>query len=124
MFDYTSDIVKLLRSSQGVKRLVFVKNAAMVKGSFRTWFNRLVGLILKIDHAERYDREPPNLEKTWWSWKFDGVGERFWLEAREPKELVDEESYMRGILPLMEGLRDSVELEEVNPDVRATRMYY
>lgn len=79
---------------------------------------------MKIDHAERYDREPPNLEKTWWSWKFDGVGERFWLEAREPKELVDEESYMRGILPLMEGLRDSVELEEVNPDVRATRMYY
>lgn len=80
--------------------------------------------MLKIDHAERYDRASPNLEKTWWSWEFDGVGERFWLEAREPKELVDEESYMRGILPLMEGLRDSVELEEVNPDVRATRMYY
>ncbi|PPJ53986.1 hypothetical protein CBER1_02945 [Cercospora berteroae] len=124
MFDYTSDIVHLLRVLQNVKRLVFVKNNAMVKGSFRSWFNRLVGLILKIDHAERYDRIPPNLEKTWWRWEFDGVGERFWLEAGEPKEVVDEETYMRGILPLMEGLRDSVELEEVNPDVRATRMYY
>lgn len=124
MFDYTSDIVHLLRILQNVKRLVFVKNNAMVKGSFRSWFNRLVGLILKIDHAERYDRVVPNLEKTWWRWEFDGVGERFWLEAEQPKEMVDEESYMRGILPLMEGLRVSVELEEVNPDVRATRMYY
>ncbi|KAI5361862.1 hypothetical protein Slin15195_G055130 [Septoria linicola] len=124
MFDFTSDIVKLLRVLKGVKQLVFVKNAAMVKGSFRTWYNRLIGLIMKTDHQERYDKKPCNPELTWWTWKYDDLAHSFCLEACGPKEILEEEAYMQAMLPLMEELRDSMEREEWNPDPRARMMYY
>lgn len=119
LFDYTSDLVKLLRNLTSVKRLVFIRNGARVKGSFKTWYNRLVGLMLKVDHYERYERATPNLETTWWTWSYDEAGESFCLEARPSKPLVSEEEYLTGILPLMEGLRVSIESEEWNPDPRA-----
>jgi hypothetical protein len=119
LFDFTADIVKLLRSLKGIRRFVFVRNAARVKGSFKTWYNRLVGLIMKIDHQERYMKTVPCLETTWWSWSYDEVAQSFTLEAQPAKALVDEESYLQGMMPLMEELRISVENEEWNPDPRA-----
>lgn len=119
LFDSTLDITRLLRSLQGVRRLVFVRNHAHVKGAFKTWYNRLVGLILKTDHHERYDVHPANLEMTWWTWSFDDTAESFCLEACPSKPLVDEEAYMQQIKPLMEQLMLSIESEEWNPDPRA-----
>ncbi|KAF2162818.1 hypothetical protein M409DRAFT_26673 [Zasmidium cellare ATCC 36951] len=126
LFDFTAGIVRLLRELRNVRRVVVVRNGALVKGGLRAWFNRLVGLVLKVDHRERYMGEGgmPRCEGVWWGWGFDEVEQRFWLEAREPKPLLDEETYLRGMLPLMDELRVSVESEEWNPDPRSRRHYY
>nr|POF06914.1 hypothetical protein CFP56_31538 [Quercus suber] len=124
LMDFTTDLVNLLRNLHGVRRFVFVRNAARVKGSFRTWYNRLVGLILKRDHHERYLVDPPNLEKIWWTWRYDDLAQTFTLEARPARERMDEETYMQQILPLMEELKESIENEEWNPDPRSRTMYY
>jgi len=119
LFDFTSGIAQLLRTLNGVKRFVFVRNNALVKGNFRTWFNRLIGLIMKIDHYERYDRCPANPEKVWWRWSYDDVAQSFCMEALPAKETVDEETYMQNMKPLLEQLRVSMENEEWNPDPRS-----
>lgn len=119
LFDFTADLVALLRRLHGVRRLVVVRNGAQVKGSFKTWYNRLVALLLKTDHAERYAKDPPQLERTWWRWSFDDAAQSFTLEARPPKPLVHEQVYLEQILPLMEELRVSVENEDANLDPRA-----
>jgi hypothetical protein len=118
LFDFTTDIAQLLRRLQGVRRLVFVRNGAYVKGAFKTWCNRLIGIIMKFDHYERYDAQPPNPEQTWWVWQFDETAETFCLNARPSKEMVDEETYMQQIKPLVEQLMISIESEEWNPDPR------
>lgn len=118
LFDFTADIAKLLRRLQGVRRVSFVRNGAYVKGAFKTWCNRLIGIIMKIDHYERYDVKPPNLEQTWWVWKFDDEAETFCLDARPSKDVVDEETYMQQIKPLVDQLMVSIESEEWNPDPR------
>jgi len=118
LFDFTADIAKLLRRLQGVQRITFVRNGAYVKGAFKTWCNRLIGIIMKIDHYERYDANPPNPEQTWWVWKFDEEAETFCLDARSSKETVDEETYMQQIKPLVDQLMLSIESEEWNPDPR------
>jgi hypothetical protein len=118
LFDFTADVAKLLRKLQGVQRVVFVRNHAYVKGAFKTWCNRLIGIIMKIDHYERYDVQPPNPEQTWWAWKFDDEAEMFCLEALPSKAMVDEETYMQQIKPLVDELMTSIESEEWNPDPR------
>lgn len=118
LFDFLADIAKLLRRLQGVRRIVFVRNGAYVKGAFKTWCNRLIGIILKIDHYERYDAKPPNPEQTWWVWKFDEEAETFCLDAGPGKEMVDEEIYMQQIKPLVDQLMISIEGEEWNHDPR------
>lgn len=124
LFDFTQDIVRLLRTLCNVKRLVFVRNAARVKGSFKTWYNRLIGLIMKVDHQERYERLQPNPESVWWEWSFDELGQRICLDAKPSKEWMSEELYLEGMLPHMEALRLSIESEEYNPDPRSRMMYY
>ncbi|TKA24342.1 hypothetical protein B0A50_06812 [Salinomyces thailandicus] len=119
LYDFTSDLVKLLRNLEGLKRLVFVRNNARVKGSFHAWYNRLVGLIMKVDHHERYIKTPCCPEKVWWSWKFDSVAQVIVLEALPAKKWVEEEVYMGLMKPLVEELRVSVEAEEWNPDPRS-----
>lgn len=119
LFDFTADVVNLLRQLQSVQSLAFVRNRAHVKGNFKTWCNRLVGLIMKTDHYERYDVQPPNPEQTWWTWKFDDACETFRLKACPSKAMVDEETYMQQIKPLMQELMVSIESEEWNPDPRA-----
>lgn len=117
--DFTSPMVKLLRRLGNVRRLVIVRNNARVKGSFKTWYNRLIGLMMKIDHYERYDRQPPDAEQVWWTWSFDEVAQVICLEAQQPKPTMDEESYMEMIQPFMEALKLSIEGEEWNPDPRS-----
>nr|OQO25655.1 hypothetical protein B0A51_05479 [Rachicladosporium sp. CCFEE 5018] len=124
LFDHTRDLIQLLRRLHNLKRLVFVRNNASVKGSFKTWCNRLIGLILKIDHEQRYLVDPPNLEQVWWSWEYDAKAQTFTLEAAEARPLMGEDEYMRRSLGLMETLRVSVESEEWNPDPRSRVMYY
>ncbi|GAB1740772.1 hypothetical protein NU219Hw_g5856t1 [Hortaea werneckii] len=118
LFDFTSDVVQLLRNLQGVRRLVFVRNDARVKGSFHTWYNRLVGLIMKVDHHERYNKSPCNPERVWWQWKFDPIAQSISLEALPSKTQIAEEAYMQQMKPLMEELQASIEIEEWNPDPR------
>ncbi|GAB1729474.1 hypothetical protein NU195Hw_g4286t1 [Hortaea werneckii] len=118
LFDFTSDVVQLLRKLQGVRRLVFVRNDARVKGSFHTWYNRLVGLIMKVDHHERYNKSPCNPEKVWWQWKFDPIAQSICLKALPSKTQMAEEAYMQQMKPLMEELQASIENEEWNPDPR------
>lgn len=124
LFDFTDDVVRLLRTLGNVKQFAVVRNGARVKGSFKTWYNRLVGSMMKVDHQERYERAPPTPESVWWDWQFDDLGQRIRLEARPPKEWVDEAVYLERMLPRMEGLRLSIENEEYNPDPRSRMMYY
>lgn len=118
LFDFTADIAKLLRKLLGVRRMTFVRNHAYVKGAFKTWCNRLIGIVMKIDHYERYDVQPPNPEQTWWAWKFYDEAEIFCLDALPSKAMVDEETYMQQIKPLVDELMTSIESEEWNPDPR------
>lgn len=118
LFDFTTGITRILRNLKGVRRFVFVRNNAHVKGSFKTWYNRLVGLIMKVDHHERYEKQPPDPEKTWWSWSFDEIAQSICLEACPPKAMINEEAYMQSMKPLMEELKISIENEEWNPDPR------
>ena len=119
LFDFTRGMTYLLRRLHGVRRFVIVRNSALVKGSFKTWYNRLVGLIMKIDHHERYEKIPSNLEQVWWAWSYDAVAQSICFEARPPRPLMGEEPYMQMMQPLMEDLKLSVENEEWNPDPRS-----
>lgn len=110
--DLASGITSLLRRLRNVRRMVFVRNGALVKGSFRMWYNRLVGMMLKVDHFERYDRVPSNPEDVWWTWKYDPIAQTGSLEAQPPKPLMGEEPYMQLIKPLMEELKKSIETED------------
>jgi hypothetical protein len=124
LFDHTVVVTNLLRRLRGVKQFMIVRNHARVKGSLKSWFNRLVGHMMKIDHENRYDRDPPIPEEVWWKWIFDDAAQVITFEAQPPKPMVDEETYLQSILPLMEELRISVESEEWNPDPRSRQMYY
>ena len=124
LFDFTADITKLLRILEGVRCLYFVRNGALVKGSLKTWYNRLVGLIMKEDHHERYEKTPPNPEKVWWEWSYDEMAQKVCFEARPSKPMVDEETYMLQMKPLLEELATSMENEAWNPDPRSRNMYY
>ena len=117
--DFTSDITKLLRHLKGVQRLVFVRNDARVKGSFKTWCNRLIGMILKLDHQNRYEKIPSSLETVWWAWTFDDLGQTLCLEAVPARPVMDEGIYMEQVKPLVFELMQSVESEEYNLDPRA-----
>ncbi|KAF1822051.1 uncharacterized protein K489DRAFT_380785 [Dissoconium aciculare CBS 342.82] len=136
LFDFTADLVALLRGLRGVDRFAFVRNHARVKGGFRTWYHRFVGLLLKVDHQQRFllpcaspARSPSSEEEgggggeggeqgvscpeeSWWEWRFAEVEQMVELKCLPPKAVVEEETYMRMILPLMEALRDSVERGE------------
>lgn len=118
LYDFTAGITALLRRLRGVQRVIFVRNDARVKGFFHTWYNRLVGLIMKVDHHGRYDQTPTRVETTWWKWEYDRDRQRICLEAQPPKPVMGEEAYMQMMLPLIEEMRISMEKEEWNPDPR------
>jgi hypothetical protein len=113
LYDFTVDLVELLRSLHGVKRLAILRNHARVKGGFKTWYHRLIGLLLKIDHQQRYDVPVPCCEETWWEWRWCEVEQSVEMIALPPKPWVEEEVYFRQILPAMEALRISIESEAI-----------
>ena len=117
--DHTYEIVKLLRNLEGVQRIFFVRNGANIKGHFKTWYNRLIGIIMKEDHHKRYNCKPPNLEKVWWSWSYDDSGESFCLEAKPAKPAMEEQEYIEMMKPLVHELMERTENEEWDPDPRA-----
>ena len=117
--DHNHEIVKLLRNLEGVQKIVFVRNGANIKGQFRTWYNRLIGLIMKEDHHRRYDCRPPVMEKTWWSWSFDENNESFCLEAQVAKPVMEEGGYIKMMAPLVHELMERMDDEEWDPDPRA-----
>jgi hypothetical protein len=118
LFDFTADLVQLLRTLHGVQRLAIVRNHARVKGGFRTWYHRLVGLLLKMDHQQRYLLPLPCCEETWWEWRWWEAEQSIEMRALPPKAWVTEEVYMGHILPLLEALRVGVESEAVIGDAR------
>ena len=124
LFDFTDGLAMLLRSLHGLRRFVIVKNNALVKGSFKTWYNRLIDLMIKIDHHERYGKVPPNPEQVWWKWSYDEIAQSACFEACPTKPVVDEETYWQLMEPLVEELRVGKENEEWNPDPRSRTMYY
>ncbi|KAF2003126.1 hypothetical protein P154DRAFT_111047 [Amniculicola lignicola CBS 123094] len=118
--DFTSDIVSLLRRLRQVRKLKFVRNGANVKGFFKTWYNRLVGLMLKEDHRQRYDVPGgPYLEDTWWEWGYDENEQSFELRAVERKPVLEEGEYMEWVKPRVQRLVRDMEDEEEDPDPRA-----
>lgn len=103
-------------------KLRFIRNGANIKGYFRTWFNRLVGLILKEDHHQRYDFPgAPHLPVRWWDWRFDEGEQSFELVARDPVGVVEEQEYMEMVKPWIEQLIRGMEDEQMNPDPRGRR---
>jgi hypothetical protein len=118
--DFTRPLVRLLRRLQNVHRMRFVRNGANIKGYFKTWFNRLVGLILKEDHHQRYESPgAPHLPAFWWGWRFDEGRQSFELVAREPMGVVEEQEYMEMVRPWVEQLIREMEIEEIDPDPAA-----
>ncbi|KAF2677838.1 hypothetical protein K458DRAFT_318450 [Lentithecium fluviatile CBS 122367] len=111
---YTRELVALLRRLQNVQVLRFVRNSAQFNGSFRTWYNRLVGLILKEDHHQRYDApDAPNTEVTWWKWRYDYMDNSFELVAQPPKPILPEAEYIDFVAPMVRGLMNDMEVEEM-----------
>jgi hypothetical protein len=110
---YTRDLVALLRRLRNVQKLRFVRNFAHVSGSFRTWYNRLIGLVLKEDHYQRYDAPgAPNVEATWWNWSYDYADNTFELVAQPPKPILPEAEYIEFVAPMVRRLMSDMEVEE------------
>jgi hypothetical protein len=111
--DFIKETVSLLRRLENVTTLRFIRNGANIKGFFRTWFNRLIGLILKEDHFNRYDHsDGPQLPRFWWDWNFNSEEQSFGLKAREPMDIIEEEEYMKIVAPLIEQLMMDMQMEE------------
>ncbi|KAF2106869.1 hypothetical protein BDV96DRAFT_506993 [Lophiotrema nucula] len=114
--DFTRDMVNLLRRLENVKVLKFIRNGANVKGFFKTWYNRLIGLLLKEDHFQRYDvAGGPHLEKTWWEWRYRDEDQSFEMRSREAKPVMAEEEYMEFVKPLVGRLMNEMAEEEMSP---------
>jgi hypothetical protein len=123
--NYNTDMVGLLRRLQNVRTLKFVLNGANVEGFFGTWYNRLIGLILKEDHFQRYDAPgAPNLEDTWWIWSYDEEKRWFELVAQQPKEVTVESDYMEMVKPLVQRLFADMENEEDDNDPSRSIGFY
>lgn len=89
-------------------------------GFFKTWFNRLVGLILKEDHHQRYDFPgAPHLPVNWWGWCFDEEEQSFELVATQPVGVMAEEEYLEMAKPYLDALMKDIMVEEMDPDPRA-----
>lgn len=102
---YTRELVALTRRLRNVEVLRFVRNSAYVNGSFRPWYHRLVGLILKEDHYQRYDApNAPLVEATWWVWSYDYFTNSFQLLAQPPKPVMPEPEYIEMVAPMVRGL--------------------
>ncbi|KAF1968479.1 hypothetical protein BU23DRAFT_480335 [Bimuria novae-zelandiae CBS 107.79] len=107
----TVEIVGLLRRLENVKCLSFVQNATFPQKSFQTWYHKLVGLLLKEDHYQRYDAPgAPHIEATWWDWNYNSDEKLFEFVARPAKPIFPEPEYMEGVAaPLVGRLMSEME---------------
>lgn len=107
----TSEMVELLRRLEHVRRLRFVQNAAVYTSSFRTWYNQLIGHLLKEDHYQRYDAPgAPHLENTWWDWQFNPSERSIEFVALPAKTIVPEPDYLEMVAPLIAKLMQDMEI--------------
>ena len=110
-------MVTLLRNLEGVERLTFVRNNALVKGTLHTWYNRFVRLILKTDHQQRFCTMPGCPEKTWWAWEHSDEAQTVSLSRLPAKSpLLSISGYEALMEPLHEALQSSMETEIEDPD--------
>ncbi|KAI4853171.1 hypothetical protein E4T44_01005 [Aureobasidium sp. EXF-8845] len=81
------------------------------------WHYLFVGAMLRLDRVERFGRKECRAEKTWWSWSFNGTKEIATLVRVPSKDAgMDIESYDETMAPLMNQLKQSMLLEEYDPD--------
>jgi hypothetical protein len=97
------DLVSLLHRLDHVQTLIVVADKDTV--NFGLKFQRMVGLLLKNDHYQRYDAPgAPNMEHNWWEWSFNAARLSFMLQALPPKPALAEEDYMKLIKPHVDAL--------------------
>ena len=117
LFDFNAIMTQMLRDFEDTKRIKFIRNHALVKPHFHTWFNRFVNAILTVDRLERFGRAPSNPEKTWWNWKYDGPGQTATLAVAPAREIdVSVDEYNVLMAPLLDWLKRSIEEEEYDLD--------
>ncbi|CAD0021481.1 unnamed protein product [Aureobasidium pullulans] len=117
LFDFNVMMTQMLRDFNGVKKICFIRNYARVKPHFHTWFNRFVGAMMRLDRNERFAKRECRLEKTWWNWEFDGNKQTATLiKVRAKDAELDVEAYDQLMAPMMEWLKESMEVEEYDPD--------
>ncbi|KAI8942268.1 hypothetical protein NX059_000347 [Plenodomus lindquistii] len=98
-------MVDFLRCVDSIKhiRLLFQDNE--IKHRHLKQCYSLAGAILKEDHYQRYDAPgAPNIEASWWSWKYDAIMHIFTFTAQPPKPIMEEKAYMELVAPLIEEL--------------------
>ncbi|KAF2448112.1 hypothetical protein P171DRAFT_481205 [Karstenula rhodostoma CBS 690.94] len=106
----TRDVVGLLRRLEHVNRFKIVQNAAFTTQRFQSWYNQVIGLVLKEDHYQRYDApDAPQIEATWWDWHFDAAEKSFEFIARPAKPVVPEPDYIEMVAPLVARLMSAME---------------
>jgi hypothetical protein len=97
------DLASLLHRLRHVQTLMVVADQDTAK--FGLKFQRMVGLLLKNDHHQRYDAPgAPHMEHNWWEWSFNATRLSFVLRALPPKPALAEEDYMRLIKPHVDAL--------------------
>jgi hypothetical protein len=117
LFEFNAMLASLLRDFEGAKRVTFVRNRALVKPHFHTWFNRFVGAMLSLDRVERYGRVEARIEKSWWEWEFDVARQTAMLTAVPAKPAgLDVGSYDLIMAPMMQWLKVNIENEQYDPD--------
>jgi len=117
LFDFNNAICQLLRNLQGVQRLTFVQNKSRVKGTLFTWYNRLVRLMLKTDHSERFLKDEACPEKSWWTWDHCAANQTVsFTLAPVKKQVMTPIEYEELMAPIHEALIANIESEEYDPD--------
>lgn len=72
---------------------------------------------MRLDRNERFAKRECRVEKTWWNWEFDGDKQTATLMKVEPKDAeLDVEVYDEIMAPMMDWLKESMEVEEYDPD--------
>lgn len=145
LFDFNSLVVGAVRELEGVGRVRWCRNGGRVKPHFRTWFNRLVAAMYKVDRFERFEAHGAGaggqhglegvagsggqsrlgrLEKVAWDWEFDDLAQTASLIARPAwRADLGVEEYDGLMEPGLEALAMSVAVEEFDPDPRSRNGY-
>jgi len=97
--------------------LTFIQNRSRVKGTLFTWYNRLVRLMLKTDHSERFLKDEACPEKSWWTWDHSAAHQTVsFTAAPAKKQVLTPVEYQELMMPVHEALIANIESEEYDPD--------